>query len=196
MMQDFAFSDNLWFVQDFPRLPERPAGVKPPKRTPVGKEFERILFGHALALGMPRAYMDDVLSKRFDFGGVRVSLIASTPGITRPDVDDGGEVAIGLLRIKQLVGSEKAIAGIEICSATIGKFDKDADDGAWLNQFWHAVSGGKIDWQRRPDDNSGRGDPPTIMVYPTNKDVSADEIAGVLVLPKSAASQMGAPRRR
>lgn len=194
MSQDFDYSDNHWYVHDFHRLPERAAGTKAPKRTPAAKEWERTLFGHALDLGMPRDYMDAVLAKRFDFSRVRVSLIASKPGITRPDLDDGDEMAYGLLRIKQLVGEEKTIAGMEICSASVGALH--INDGAWLRQVWYAVSGGKIDWEPKTG-NNGRGAPPMMsIVYPAKKDVDDLEEAGLLVLPKSSACQMGASAPR
>lgn len=155
-------------MQDFPRHTHA-AGAKPPKRTKAAKDFERSLFGHALELGMPRDYLDGVLSKQFDFRSVRVSLIASTPGMQRPDLDDDSDdVALGLLRIKQLVGEEKSVAAMEICSASVGKLDRN--HGAWLRHVWHAVSGGKIDWEPQTG-NQGQGGPPMQIVYPTVKDI-------------------------
>ncbi|KAF7367011.1 Phospholipase D/nuclease [Mycena sanguinolenta] len=155
MQTDVVRGDNIWFIQDFPRLA---AGIKYEETS-----FEQDLRRHVEELGCPNAFVNTYMKPgRFDFSAAKVYLVTSRPG------SFSGKAAnwYGQLRLRDVVRHEilKAYSkanpppkmAFEVCVGSIGHLEKEGV----IKEFLKSCAGAL--------QKSIEGKPALKMVFPTS----------------------------
>ncbi|KAK7007642.1 phospholipase D/nuclease [Favolaschia claudopus] len=156
MQSDTVFGDNVWYIQDFPRLYSNASH----KQT----RFEVHLRQHVQDLQCPPDFLSDHLTPgEFDFSQAQVHLVTSKPGsFSGDDTYKYGQLRLrDVLHKKVFKNEERAPKRLEfeICVGSIGLLDREGI----VKNFLESCSGGLRD--------SIEGKPNLKIIFPTYQDV-------------------------
>ncbi|KAJ7611404.1 tyrosyl-DNA phosphodiesterase-domain-containing protein [Mycena polygramma] len=162
MALDVILGDNMWFIQDFPRVA---AGAKYAQT-----DFETHLSRHVEALKCPADFLEMYLTPGvFDFSAVKVHLVTSIPG-SRSGME---AVEYGQLRLRHVVRQEilKRYTKtklprmfFEVCVGSVGHLE---NEGVVTNLL-ESCAGNR--------QKSIEGQPALKLVFPTSADVEKTDL--------------------
>ncbi|KAJ7753929.1 tyrosyl-DNA phosphodiesterase-domain-containing protein [Mycena maculata] len=123
IQSDVLFADNMWYIEDFPRLSSEAAEKYEETK------FEATLIDHLEALGCPETFLEMYLNvAAFDFSAVKVHLVTSKRGSSsKEDAAENGQLALRrIVRDKILqdyTDDTLPQMEFEVCVGSVGKLE-------------------------------------------------------------------------
>ncbi|KAJ7654071.1 tyrosyl-DNA phosphodiesterase-domain-containing protein [Mycena polygramma] len=163
---DVVQGDNMWFIQDFPRIAH---GVECPRT-----KFEVALRKHVQELGCPENFLEMYLPDEdepgvFDFSAAKVYLVTSKPGsYSKKEAVEYGQLKLRrVVRnkiLKHYTDENLPKMSFEICVGSVGHLENEDI----VKNFLESCAGNRQE--------SIEGQPALKLVFPTRADVQKSNL--------------------